>query len=668
MRPLLVLSLVIVAVATLLFALFSLGGEDPVQSPLNVEEARGPVAKPAEPEIDAPDVTSEESKPTAVDRTAVSAGRDSVNANRPTYDNGLSGRVFDPEGKPLAGVRITVVRSDSPVMGDMQKILGYPLGDDGSRRTSQSDPEGRYRFRNLEPGMHFLTAVHKSYSRAEVTVPLIPFDGEIAQDVTLENGVVVHGYVRGPNKTPLVGARLTLGPMSIGHMAILSGDSIHGVDDESLYTSTDEKGYYRLTNVTPGTWNLTAAAEGFGSSTKRNRNIQAKGEERDTDFDFDLEPGAAIAGRVYAPDRTPIASAQVEILGYQDPQSLSATTLTDPKGEFHLPDLVPGAYFLRVRAEGWGEEKLQRVEAPDSAVQIEMSEQGTVMGRVVSADNRTPVTSFTASLHQYVPQSSTFGRAVNEQKFDSPDGTFAMKGVEAGLYGVKVEAPGCAATYSASFEVVQGLATTDVLVRMSSGGSITGKVVDAKTGEPIAGAAITTHDSTYSDNAFTRMFANAMPRRTTSSKTRTDKDGVFEIALLSPELYQVQIKHPKFPDHVERNVRVTEGERTDLARIEVPQGGTVEGTVFDAAGNPLPGAVVQLIPMTQADFLNLETRTGTDGRYVIPNVLPGPYRLSATRPQNEENPFRIISDMRNSQIEMTVIGGQKHANDLTLGG
>jgi hypothetical protein len=81
------------------------------------------------------------------------------------------------------------------------------------------------------------------------------------------------------------------------------------------------------------------------------------------------------------------------------------------------------------------------------------------------------------------------------------------------------------------------------------------------------------------------------------------------------------------------------------------------------------GASVQLAPLdesVQGQGPRM-ARTDATGRYVIVNARPGTYRLTATRPSSgSSNPFEAIADMRQSEIEITIVDGGQHEFDLTI--
>ncbi|MFT5287234.1 MAG: 5-hydroxyisourate hydrolase-like protein (transthyretin family), partial [Planctomycetota bacterium] len=460
--------------------------------------------------------------------------------------------------------------------------------------------------------------------------------------------------------SPIAGATLSMGSSMTPAMFASRTDA------SSLSATADDTGYYRFVNISPGkSWHLSAGAASYGTQTKRNLRINAKTDTNN--HDFRLSPGEKIRGMVIGPDRSPIGGASVRVIGYQEPQTLSQDTESGPDGKFEIGGLVGGDYALIVKAEGWGVSQRNRIEAPLQDIEIEMAEQGSVMGHVVD-DVGNPIGEFTLGLHQYIAQSSTYGRRSQQKKFSSADGSFTLTGVSEGRYGVKVEAAGFAATYSEDFEVSQGLATTDILVSMNQGGRITGTVLDATSGKPLKGVTIMTQDNNFQDNPFMRLFAQSTPRRTSENKTRTDKDGNFELMMLAPELYQIQVVHPSYPTESVNNLRVNEGQATEMGTIQLQSGGTVRGTVFDGAGQALPGATVQLISVNRDQTVHIEARTSAEGRYILRNVPAGSFKLSAASASDENNVFQPIVDMQNSEVLFKVDRGQEYTQDLNLGG
>jgi hypothetical protein len=114
-------------------------------------------------------------------------------------------------------------------------------------------------------------------------------------------------------------------------------------------------------------------------------------------------------------------------------------------------------------------------------------------------------------------------------------------------------------------------------------------------------------------------------------------DGRFTLKNLAPGRY---IAHVQMPDTLYlRSVRyrgldVTEngfefggGTPAPLLIALSASGAVVEGTVRGPDGNPIPGAVVALVPSLRRYSRYKEITTGQDGTFTIRGVAPGEYRI-----------------------------------------
>lgn len=119
---------------------------------------------------------------------------------------------------------------------------------------------------------------------------------------------------------------------------------------------------------------------------------------------------------------------------------------------------------------------------------------------------------------------------------------------------------------------------------------------------------------------------------------------------------------------MKRELRVTEGQATQVGDVRLARGGGVQGTVFDAAGKPLSAAAVSLRPADHDLPSSYSTKSASDGKFTFTAVAPGRYTLSAVRPVagGEANPFSLLGDERNSQIEVIVSEGGVVTQDLNL--
>jgi len=664
MRPLVVLCLVIVAVAALITAILSSlssGENDPDPTGFDrpaattriqpADDVEDELARPAPTRVaDAPDT----------DREAVVASEE----NR-RFDNWVEGTVTSPESEPLVGAKVELLRGS--VGNDVRRLQAAfgSTGDQKPTRTGTTDENGFYRIKNVDPSSDYTLVVqHQDYRRHEIPYVRIPEQGGAQYDAELHPGIMLHGYVHDPNGSPVEGAELVLD--SILSQAMLNPKLAAASD--AITELTDEKGYYRFENVAPGNRNLTVRAAGYATKTRRNIVFRAS-QKTSVNLDFRLEDGLVVAGRVFTPELAGIPEASIRLIGYQPEQTMSAHAVTNANGDFLVEGLAPGTYMLQATAPGWGTESVRRVDAGDEDVRVQMTEQGRITGRVVDAYTKKPIPNFTASLVQHNEGTGAYGRSLQDRSFQNrADGTFELTGVEQGQYGILVNAAGYAPTYSDRIAVTQGLESKAGDIMMTHGGILVGRVVD-ESGEPIQGAVVATQDNNYVKNPLTDIFGVSTPRRTTARAARTDKKGEFRLELLAAELYQLQVTHSRFPERIVNNVRVQTGETVTVQDIRMERGSAIRGTVYDEAGQPLPGAEVQMTSTNSTQLRSFKERCGPDGRFVIDNVPQGTYKLAATRTtaHDDGNPFKLIVDMKNSEVLMSVAKGQDYSQDLYLG-
>jgi hypothetical protein len=163
-------------------------------------------------------------------------------------------------------------------------------------------------------------------------------------------------------------------------------------------------------------------------------------------------------------------------------------------------------------------------------------------------------------------------------------------------------------------------------------GVIRGRVVQLDTREPLKGVDI-------------RITARGV---TNVPATTTDASGQFEIRGLAAAQYTLTAAKPGFitlqygqqrPHQQGRPIDLGAGEVLDSIDIHLPRGSSVAGVVLDATGEPVTGALVQLLRQRwvrgqrqwTTDTLNLD-RTDDLGQFRLYGISPGTYLVAATVP------------------------------------
>lgn len=671
MRPLAVLILVLGAVAALLFAVMSLTGSS--EGTREVANRREVVAAPKEPDrapaealdpvrIPAAEAEAEtESRSVVVVETA--PGEEEVTG---AFDNWIEGSVVDPTGTPVPGALISLMpqggvsRFTDLIRAMNQAEPATPYS------TASSGAGGGFRFNRLKPGANWsLVVEHPDFARAEIGPINVVETGGTKVAVQLEEGFKLIGYVRDhATGNPIIGATL-----SLENPALLYMPADRRTPGDSLEAITDVDGKFVFKNVGGGQRALMCRAPGYATQVKYNVNLVGR-ERKSVSQDFRMKPGTLIAGRVFGPDRSGVEGVSIDAVSMTNDPSSRGSAISSSDGEFVINDIGEGLYTLKVTAEGWDVDPVLRIEAGKTDVEITLYERGSVLGKVVDATTGRPLSEFTCRVRQVHKTNNAWGHETARRDFiGRDDGSFEIGGVSEGTYVIQGDARGYASSFSERFTISQGLTTPDIVVRMTRGGTLKGRVIDSLSGEPVKNARIATNDNNFIQSEFTQFLQGLSPSALTRTKVSTDSDGRFELRLVTPETYQIAINAEGYTQVVKNDVRIGDGLVTDLGTLKMTRGATVTGTVFGTDGNPAPGFDVNMARTDNRVWANLTARTDTQGRFTIQAASPGEYKLSASRPRGaDNNPFEKILDMKNSEVLLTLVEGQQIVQDLWLAG
>lgn len=182
-------------------------------------------------------------------------------------------------------------------------------------------------------------------------------------------------------------------------------------------------------------------------------------------------------------------------------------------------------------------------------------------------------------------------------------------------------------------------------------GAVEGVVTDAVTSAPIGGAVVMVRGSSGGGHGSDHG----------GHMVITDENGFYVVDDLEAGEYTVRCGALGYlPTAL--SVVVTEGQTTvqDIA-LEPLAFGSVDGVVTDAStGQPVGGALVTLRPIWDAasgsEMHWLSAVTGSDGTYVIDNVMVGQYEVQA----------RAYGYLPNEPVTVNVIEGQTATVDLEL--
>jgi RNA polymerase sigma factor (sigma-70 family) len=466
----------------------------------------------------------------------------------------------------VRGLRI-VVRRGTTVVGTVL-AAGAPVADaevhlqarEGTMvmRPTTSAVDGSFRMPGAPAGKLVLIARHPELGlgRAEVSTGQ---GGEVAVTLQLHPaGASIGGLVKATDGTPVESASVAVTGQGPG---LFYGSASTGPDGRFLIGALLPGRYTVWARPRGGPHNLSTSAERPDLKIVQLR----EGEARTVEL---TAPSGdrRIAGTVRLPDGKPAAGATVVAnpeAGERSwkPDGIMATdsAIAGPDGRFSIEGLGGGVYRLWASRPGYPDAVVEEVAAGRTDLVIRLEAPAAVAGTVVDQAGR-PVSLYTIAIAQ-APRPGE-SRAQRFRRTDEgtlpplpvhdPSGAFAIDGLAAGAYELKVTTP---AGSVANQGVALGVGETKVGVRVvvEVGARIAGRVVEVDSGAPIAGALIEGR------------IAGRMVTATTTG------DGSFELADLAPT------------DHLQLEVRVLDDEElvAEAREVRVPAGGaTVElGTI-----------------------------------------------------------------------------------------
>ena len=289
--------------------------------------------------------------------------------------------------------------------------------------------------------------------------------------------------------------------------------------------------------------------------------------EKEARVEVVLLRGGALEGKVLDARGRGVSGAHVTALASRG--SLERSTLTGTDGSFAFAAL-PDAVTLLVSRDEQATQVVARLEvsvpeAGKKTVEIMLPEARPSLPVKVTDDRGHGVDAAQVSA---VSLDSAEGLRVTA--FTNARGETELANGRGLPLRVEVRAPGRAAKI-----VVTTAETASLAVQLAAAESVTGEIW-ANRREAIEGAEITLQTDLGTRHA------------------RTNKDGVFTIGDVAPGPARLRVrKAGRAP--VAREVVIEErgGRRpTELAKLEMPEEGIIEGTVLDQKGNPVPGARV----------------------------------------------------------------------------
>jgi protocatechuate 3,4-dioxygenase beta subunit len=431
----------------------------------------------------------------------------------------------------------------------------------------------------------------------------------------------------------------------------------------SQRAQTDGAGNYILEKLIPGLYVLRAEARGYLPEFYNEREqfeqatvVRLAENEAKAGIDFTLSRGATISGLVTAEsDQTPIAGAHVVAIRVLRPD-FKHHTVTDENGNYSLMALPAGSYAIFAEAAGFkGEffdnkrELLQadHVDVSDEQnvgdINLALATASAISGKVTDAATNDPVAKAAVLIHQLVTGNTR--PRVLLTTLTNENGEY-IANVPPGFYVVAVEARGYHKEFykeerefvkATPVQVFAEKHTTGIDFTLDKLASITGRVTDQVTGDPIAGAMV---------SAFPERSTAIDPLANVDDLVRpvvgkTDENGNYKLEGLRPGKYFAHaeargylIEFWKEAANLEQAeaVEVPASGNVDGIDFTLEKGGSIAGLVVTAENNtPIGGALIQ-VWVKGSNAVIARGVSERDGKYRIPGLRTGDYIVFAGAP------------------------------------
>lgn len=440
-----------------------------------------------------------------------------------------------------------------------------------------------------------------------------------------------------PDDTPAVAAEVS--PWVQGHLVDSAGQPIAGgrvellaENGERTQAETDAQGSFRFDELSAGTYQLTALAEGFvaggppGQGSVKLNLSASESAPSIRDIRLLLQRVSTIKGRVVASGR-PVADATVGIY-YQsargltdrvEPYIVDAVATSDSRGQFELPDLAPGRLQLLIEAPDYAlaESRHLLLEPGETLtdIVIDLAPSATITGEVIDTNGRAVRAELV--LRNTAPDAAPSGRS--QRGRTDKNGRFYFQNIPAGIYTLKAVAPGFRETQVDEIEAVVGEVSVFDLV-MEPGDGFFGRVVDPQ-GAPVVGAFVVFRALDAAADA-----PNAWQRRAV-----TDRDGLFQWA--DPPPGQTFIATAVSPHHADSKPQPMRRGTSHTLELGTP--GAISGQVVGPDGRAVHSYRIgvsnfesdgPIAYITRA--IGVERVNDSTGQFRLERLRPGRYWLS----------------------------------------
>jgi uncharacterized GH25 family protein len=512
-------------------------------------------------------------------------------------------RVRSADGRPIGNAALEIQVSSSEPAGG------------GSPRVAMTDPRGEYRG-SFPPGPATVIARAEGYAEAE---EYLTFEGglETQVELDLKRGTPLRLRVSDPSGAPVTNA-------DVAFRTIAQGQS-------TAMTSTD--GVALFPSVPFGAHVAVIVAEGWLSSE---HSITVEESNKDQVLEVRLSRGRSISGHVVDTKRKLIASATVEIArtrgfdseGGGGPESAMrepAQTVTDEEGRFEIRGLPRGQWELTViMPQADAKTKTVDLDREDASVEIVVPPQGEPIKGMVDGLEVTGSPCVVMALRRELEHHPANLLSRAERAAIGTDGAFEFDNLVEGEYKVALSCPYGQVNVERIEDVTEPLLSRAVVARTG----------DENVVLRAGGRASIEGQVSVEGGSAAEIVAFAQGKKVDASQ------GVFSFEGLGPGPTRVEVAADGFA-RAGADVILREGERAQV-KIDLKRYVRLVGrAVDDRTGEPIATASILATrtPEAREAIMNDDVHqriatTSADGTFMIGDVRPGEYQITAQHPRH----------------------------------